>query len=277
MAEAGSTDSIPDPQAPRPFDAERQLRQQASQGTDDHEEAQQLAFQALEAHGHAEARVLAAQALELDPECIDALNIIVATEAVGPEEAAHRMRDVAARAEAALGEAFITEHKGRLWEHMEARPYLRSRMALADLLERAGKLKEALPHLEALLRFSPDQPQELRYHLARCYACLGKTKALQRLLRSFEKDPGPVWAYMQVLLQLRLRDEKNALKALERARALNPHIESCLKGTSKLPKESPALALPGSPEEAADAVRFLAPAWASDHEAMYWLFKAAKR
>ena len=261
MAEAGSTDFIPDPQAPRPFDAERQLRQQARQGTDDHEEAQELAFQALEAHG-AEARALATQALELDPECIDAQNIIVATEAVGPEEAAHRMRDVAARAEAALGEAFITEHKGRLWDRLEARPYLRARKSLADLLERAGKLKEALPHLEALLRFSQGDSQEVRYPLARCYACLGKTKALQRLLRAFETDAGPVWAYMRVLLHLRLGEEKQALGALERARALNPHIEGCLKGTTRLPRESSAPALPGSPEEAA--------------EALYWLFKAGR-
>ena len=267
MAEAESTDSTPD----HPFDAERRLLQEAGQGT----EARELSFQALEAHG-AEARDLATRALELDPECIDALNVLAATGGLGPEEAAHGMKAVAMRAEAALGEAFITEHKGRLWDHVEARPYLRARKSLADLLERAGKLKEALPHLEALLRFSQGDPQEVRYHLARCYACLGKTKALQRLLRAFEADAGPIWAYMRVLLHLRLGEEKLALQALERARALNPHIEGCLKGTTRLPKESSAPPLPGSPEEASGALRTLAPAWGADREALYWLFKAGK-
>ncbi len=196
---------------------------------------------------------------------------------MGPEEAAHRMQEVAVKAEATLGEAFIQAHKGLLWNQVEARPYLRSRMALADLLERAGKLKAALPHFEALLRFSQGDPQGVRYHLARCYASLGQTKPLQNLLRTFEGDPGPVWAYMKVLLHLRLKEEKTALRALERARTLNPHVEGFLTGTTKLPKECAAPALPGSPEEAARALRYLAPAWAADREAMYWLFKVGQR
>lgn len=307
MAEARSTDSTPDRQILRSFDTERLLRAvdrlQAHQefadegefraflegfkgrpleeirreaGTDAQEEAQELAFQALEAPHPAEARSLATQALELDPDCIDALNAMAGAESVGPEEAAHRMKEVAVKAEAALGETFIAEHKGQLWGRLEARPYLRARMALASLLERSGQLKEALPHFQALLRFTEGDPQGVRYHLARCYASLGQTKPLQHLLRTFESDPGPVWAYLNVLLHLRLQEEKKALQSLKRARALNPHVEGFLTGTVQLPKEGPCAVLPGSPEEAAGALRFLAPAWAADREAMYWLFKVGK-
>jgi len=307
MAEVQPTDPAPERQPARPFDTERLLRAvnriqaqqefedeasfrtfletfkgraldeiRAEAGTDPREEAQELAFQALEARSQAEARTLAAQALELDPDCIDALDALAGAESVGPEEAAHRMKEVAVKAEVALGEDFITENKGQLWGRVEARPYLRARMALASLLERSGKLKEALPHFQALLRFTDGDPQGVRYHLARCYASLGQTKPLQHLLATWESDPGPVWAYMNVLLQLRLKQEKTARKALERARSLNPHVEGFLTGTTKLPKEFPFAAEPGSPEEAAAALRFLAPAWTADREAMYWLFKVGK-
>lgn len=255
----------------RPLEAIR-----AEAGTDAKEEAQELAFQALEARSQAEAKALASQALELDPDCIDALDALAGAESVGPEEAAHRMKEVAVKAEVALGEDFISENKGQLWGRVEARPYLRARMALASLLERSGKLKEALPHFQALLRFTDGDPQGVRYHLARCYASLGQTKPLQHLLATWESDPGPVWAYMHVLLQLRLKQEKAARKALERARSLNPHVEGFLTGKTKLPKEFPFAAAPSSPEEAAAALRFLAPAWTADREAMYWLFKLGK-
>lgn len=306
MAEALPSD--PAPEAPaRPFDTERLLRAvnriqarqefedepafraflegfkgrplteiRAEAGSDPKEEAQELAFQALEASSSAEAKFLATQALERDPDCIDAQNALAGAEAVGPEEAAHRMKEVAVKAELELGEAFISDNKGQLWGRVEARPYLRARLALATLLERSGKLREALPHFQALLRFTKGDPQTVRYHLARCYACLGQTQPLKKLLLTFEADPGPVWAYMTVLLHLRLKQEKVALKSLEQARALNPHVEGFLTGQIRLPKEFPSVATPGSPEEAAAALRFLAPAWTADREAMYWLFKVGK-
>jgi len=305
MAEASLTD--PERQRVRPFDTERLLRAvnriqaqqefedeasfraflegfkgrpleeiRAEAGTDEKEEAQELAFQALESRSQTEARALAAQALERDPDCIDALNALAGAESVGPEEAAHRMKEVAVKAEVALGEDFITENKATRRVGSARASTSRPRMGLASLLERSGKIKEALPHFEALLRFTEGDPQGVRYHLARCYASLGQTKPLQHLLATWESDSSPVWAYMNVLLQLRLKQEKPALKALERARARNPHVEGFLTGTTKLPREFPFAAAPGSPEEAAAALRFLAPAWTADREAMYWLFKAGK-
>ncbi len=278
MAEAQPTESAPERRPTRPFDEERLLRAETQEqaAANSKDDAQELAFQALEAHGHAEARALATEALERDPDCIDALNALANSEGKGPEEAAQRMQEVAVKAEKALGPDFIRDNKGHLWDCVEARPYLRSRMILASLLARSGKLKEALPHFQALLRFTEGDPQGVRYHLARCYASMGQTKPLQKLLGAWESDPGPVWAYLTVLLKLRLKEDKSALKALERARTLNPHVEGFLTGTIQLPKPSPQAAAPGSPEEAAAALHFLAPAWTADREAMYWLFKVGK-
>lgn len=192
------------------------------------------------------------------------------------EETTHRLKELAVREELELGEAFITAHKGELWHHPKAQPYLEARMALAIALERSGKVKEALAHFEALLRFTREDPQSARYHAARCHACLGDTKALQALLRAFEADPSPVWTWMTLLTHHRTGQLKTALKTLAQARKQNAHIEGFLTGKVRLPKTTPPEGAPDSPETAMAAMAHLGPAWSADREAMYWLLKNAK-
>lgn len=196
---------------------------------------------------------------------------------MNPVDATAVAKETAIKAELELGEAFITANKGHLWEHPQARPYLEARMALACLLERSGKLKEAVPHFEALLRFTTLDPQGARYHLARCYACLGDTKALQSLLRAFDTDPSPAWTWMHLLVQHRTGQLKTATKTLALARRRNPHIEGYLTGKVRMPKSAPREESLESPEAAVAAMAHLGPAWSADREAMYWLLKAAKR
>lgn len=202
---------------------------------------------------------------------------IVAAEGTTPEEVLHRLKALAVRAELDLGEAFINAHRGELWHHPEARLYLHARLTLATVLERSGKTREALPHLLALLRFTKEDPQGARYHLARCHACLGDTKALQSLLRTFEADPSPVWTWMTLLAQHRTGQPKTAVKTLALARKQNPHIEGYLTGKVRLPKTTPQEGAVDSPETAMVAMTYLGPAWSADREAMYWLIKAAPK
>ena len=198
-------------------------------------------------------------------------------EGMSPEEAAVIAKERAVREELKLGETFINAHRGRLWDQPEARPYLQARMALACLLERAGKLKEARSHFEALLRFTPSDPQEVRYHLAACQTRLGDLKALQSLLKTFASDSGPVWLWMTLLSQVRTGQEKTALKTLARARRANPHIEPFLTGKVRLPRSAPREAAEDSPEAAVAAMAHLGPAWSADREAMYWLLRVGEQ
>ncbi len=198
-------------------------------------------------------------------------------ESTNAEDATHQLKELAVRTEMELGAAFITTHRGDLWHRPEAQPYLHARMVLASLLERSGKLKEALSHFEALLRFTKDDPQGARYHLARCYACLGDTKALQALLRAFENDPSPVWTWMTLLAQHRTGQMKTAQKTLGQARRQNPHIEGYLTGKVRLPRTVPAEGDTPSPETAMAAMAHLGPAWSADREAMYWLLKVEEK
>lgn len=252
----------------RPLD---EVRQEA--GGDARDEAQELAFQALEAASPAEARELAAKALALDPDNVDARHAAALHRGQGPEETADRLKVVAVEAEQALGGDFIQAEKGRLWGHLHARPYLRARMALAVLLERSGKPKEALPHFEALLRFSQGDPQGVRLHLARCLAVLGRFQALGPLLDAFPEEEGTAWMWLRVLERQHAGTEREAEVALNRARSRNPHVEAFLTARAKPPRELPPEPPPGSPEEAALALRTLGPAWSPHREALTWLMR----
>lgn len=252
----------------RPLD---DVRREA--GGEARDEAQELAFLALEAGGAGEARDLAARALALDPDNVDALHAAALHGGLGPEETADRLKVVAVGAEQALGGEFIQAEKGHLWGHLQARPYLRARMALAVLLEHSGKPKEALPHFEALMRFSQGDPQGVRIHLARCLAVLGRFQALGPLLEAFPEEEGAAWAWLRVLERHQGGTEAEARAALGRARSRNPHVEAFLTAQAKPPREVPPDPEHGGPEEAAMALRILGPAWAPHRESLTWLMR----
>lgn len=252
----------------RPLDEVR-----AAAGCTPAEDAQELAFQALEARSAPEARSLAQRALELDPTCVDARHAAVVAGGLAPEEAIGHLKVIAVEAEQALGASFIENQRGRLWGHLRARPYLRARLAVGALLEKAGKAKEALAHFEALLRFSQGDPQGVRYHAARCQAVLGRAKALATLLEAFPADDGATWTWLQVLARLQAGDEKGARGHLALAQSRNPHVHAFLTAERKLPREDFEAAAPGTVEEAVEAMRVLGPAWGADRDALSWLMR----
>lgn len=239
------------------------------------DQAQQLALRAMELPQSAERKRLVQEALELDPQCVDA-QCAEAAVAGSLDEASRKVKALAVQLERDLGEGFFREYEGRLWEMPQAKPYLRTRLCLADLLARAGRFRMAQPHLEALMRMCPPyDPLRVRYPLARCYACQGRLKELKALLSRFNTDIGPAWTWMGLLECIKAQRLDDAKLYLRRARERNAHIEGYLTGAQLPPKECAENALPGSAEEAAYALRFLELAWRSDRHAMYWLFRGA--
>jgi hypothetical protein len=91
------------------------------------EEAQQLAWDAMEAVTEWQARKLAKQALAKDPDCVDALMTLTEIDARSLEEAIAGMQKAVAAGERSLGAAFFAENKGSFWGMLETRPYMRAR------------------------------------------------------------------------------------------------------------------------------------------------------
>jgi hypothetical protein len=235
--------------------------------------AQELAAQALEAAKRADAASLARKALELDGECTDAQVVLAREEATTPRDLAARLKVIVDRAEARLGTPFLHEHRDRLWDLPETHPYLRARMALAQALEKAGKPALAIPHLEALLKIDGTDHLGARYRLVCCHLAGNQLKPLAALMKAWEGEVSAFMAWAAVLERIRSKSDKGAEKALAYARSVNPYFEDFLVGRRKLPKQIPATVEPGSPEEAASALRLFGETWANDREGMYWLFK----
>ncbi len=72
-------------------------------------EAQQIAFDAMEAESEVEARKLARRALRLDPDCVDALVVMADLDAHSPRESIEGLQKAVAAGERSLGETFIRE------------------------------------------------------------------------------------------------------------------------------------------------------------------------
>lgn len=185
-------------------------------------------------------------------------------------EAAALAKVQAVQEELRLGEAFIQAHRGQLWDAPAARPYLRLRMALACLLERNAQWKEARSHFEALLRFTPADPQRASLHLAHTLAQQGDLEALSALVA--HQEPTPFWLWMKLLLLVRQEQLKQAQILLRQAQQANRHVLALLQGRAR-PRKANLEAKPHTAEHAAALLKHLAPAWSASREAMYWLMK----
>jgi tetratricopeptide (TPR) repeat protein len=231
------------------------------------EQAQQLAFDAMEAEGRYQTH-LARRALEISRDCADAWTILGNRARTSAGAAAH-YREAVAAGERALGADFFAEHAGHFWGLVEARPYMRARRALAEALEGEGLADDALAHYRELIRLNPNDNQGVRYLLLRLLLEEQQDEEARALLDQFVVDESATWLYAQALVAFRL-EGKDADARLDRAIADNPHVPPFLTGEKELPA-LPAYYRPGSKEEAAIAADTLQDAWVDTNAAIFWL------
>jgi tetratricopeptide (TPR) repeat protein len=125
------------------------------------DEAQSLVYEAWNSEGPQRVR-LARKALETSPDCADAY-VILAEDAAGDgREALQLFKKGVEAGERAIGPETFRKSAGRFWEVMEARPYMRARLGLAECLWEQGLQEEALGHLRELLRLDPADNQGVR-------------------------------------------------------------------------------------------------------------------
>jgi tetratricopeptide (TPR) repeat protein len=234
------------------------------------DEAQDLAFDAMEAESEAEARELAKRALAKDPDCIDALVILASIESESPKKLIEAMRKAVATGERSLGAKFIEENKGHFWLILETRPYMRTLAHLASLLRGEELNLEAIAQYEKMLALNPNDNQGVRYPLLGLYLATGDLEAARKLLNEYEEDSAN-FAWGRVLERFLSADFPGAAAALKIARKENHFVELYLSGQKELPEELPDMYSPGSEEEAFLCLENFTPAWAGHKEAVFWL------
>jgi tetratricopeptide (TPR) repeat protein len=241
-------------------------------------EAQQLAYDAMEAAESGdveEALARAKEALDLDPDCVDALTLLSQAASESQSELIDNMRRTVKAGERALGKEFFEENTGYFWGILETRPYMRARSFLAQCLAEAGRRDEAVEHYEAMLALNPGDNQGLRYCLMGLYLEAGHLEGAAALFEQFDDEFSAMFAWGRVLERFMVDDEAGAMAALDEARQANPHVEPLLTGKKRMPRQMPGYYGIGDENEAVICVDAIGTAWKRAGGALAWLKKQA--
>ncbi len=236
------------------------------------EEAQELAYKAMEAENPDEALELADEALQLDPDCIDALMIKVEFTARSIPDVIDSLKKIIARAEQKLGRKYFEENKGHFWGLVETRPYMRAQEFLTTSLKAAGHLKEAIKQAEQMLELNPNDNQGIRDSLLGMYLETGNLKGARNLIKRYPNEIMATFLWGQVLERYLSGEVEEAAKFYKKASSKNPHVFDYLIGRKKYPlKYEQYYYAPGDESEAIQCFKEIGPAWKKHPEAIKWL------
>jgi tetratricopeptide (TPR) repeat protein len=201
------------------------------------EKARQLIYDAFQSNGR-DRYQLAQQALDLDPNCVDAYVILAETATTQEEALKFYGRGVQA-GEKELGKDFFEENKGYFWGLLETRPYMRAKFHYAETLYLTGNLKAATKQYEELLNLNPNDNQGVRYTLFAAYMDQGSYSKARRLLQQY-KEGTAHGLYNLLLLELLEKGfTARATKLLKDAKKQNKYVIDYLTGKKRLPKTAP--------------------------------------
>lgn len=230
------------------------------------ESAHQLALRALQIDDPDEARSLAEKALQHDPLSSDAQLVLARIQADDRAEYLRRMREIFDSASARLGSAFIEEHRGHLASHVEAQPYMRARLCLANALVYERCFAEAIAHMQDMLSLDPEDTIRIRNLLLGSLLAVRDIDAAAELFRRFPKDKSNTFLWGRVLERFLHGNLAGAKKALAKARSVEPGIEPYFAG-----EEVEEDLTEGELEEVVRIWYELGHAWQAYPEARTWL------
>ena len=240
------------------------------------EQAQELAYDAMEATGRLRLK-LARRALAVSPDCADACVILGEASASSREALDWYRRGVDAGARA-IGSERCVGLRGEFWGHLETRPYMRARLALARTLDELGQREEALDHYRELLRLNPNDNQGVRYLLLPTLLEQHRDEEADRLLKDYDGDIQAMWPYARALRAFQVDgDSAGARAALRTALDLNPHVRRYLLDPESIPPDRPPHFTLGSREEAAYVAEGLFAAYDATRGALAWIQAARAR
>lgn len=235
------------------------------------DQAEELAFHALDAQAPKDQIHFARAALQMDPECVDALIILGQKGSKDRVEALNYFRRAVKAAEKKLGPETMENDAGFFWGLIETRPYMRARVELASMLWSLNKRQEAVDHMQDLLRLNPNDNQGVRYLLISRLLELKEYIRARELLDRFH-DGSAWWLYSRALLTyIEEGDSRRARSARKKALEYNPQVVEYLEGDKVLPKQRPEYWGIGDQNEAILYVEENRKIWRMVPDALDWL------
>lgn len=232
------------------------------------------AMDAINADDEKKAVKLCHEALEVYPDCVDALSMLAKIKGGRTGEYVDEMRKVIEAGRRDLGARCFKQDRGDFWGIIETRPFMRAMAQLGFALLDWGtpeRVDEAIEVFEEMLELNPNDNQGVRDWLAGCYLARKRYADAQALFERYPDDwlAAPAWA--RVLLAHVSEGEERAEALLKKARERNGHVEAYLTGSKRRPRRRAGMYSPGDETEAVYCADMLWEAWKAHPKSRKWL------
>ncbi|MCU0488972.1 MAG: hypothetical protein MUE67_08480 [Anaerolineales bacterium] len=239
-------------------------------------EAMALIYQAWDEMNPTQRIQLARQALERSPECAEAYNLLAEDLAVNQGQELKYYQKAVETGLRAVGEAFIEQHRGALWQETPARPYLRGLAGMTRVLWGLGRREEAARYFKELLSLDEEDALYAHFGLQFLYLEMGQWAEAHNLSRQFANQDCQ-WLYNCALISFRqLGEQEEPQHWLAQALKSNPYVPDYLSGRLRLPAEQPESIRPGQKSEAIQYASIFNSFWRQAPGAIDWLRKTAR-
>lgn len=178
---------------------------------------------------------LAKQALDIDPSNVDAYNILAESAAFAPEEAIGYYEEGMRIGLSKLSTGFIQQNKGRAWDSVRIRPFLRAKAGVARKCMELGRLKEAILHNEEILELDPLDHMKVHNALITIFLEMKHIASAQTWVDKYRADASIHFVFNEVLVQYLLTGIDATLQQLwDQAKQISEDAAAYLVSTKKI-------------------------------------------
>ncbi|MCF6296720.1 MAG: tetratricopeptide repeat protein [Flavobacteriaceae bacterium] len=230
-----------------------------------------LIYEAYE-QSASKAKKLIKQALELDPNNVDAYNYLASIEK-DIDKAIKQYEKAIKAGEKTLGKKFFKEEKGYFWGMLETRPYMRAKAGLADCLYAKNEFDKAIGIYTEMLDLNPNDNQGVRYLLSTLYLRTNNFKKFNDLNKKYDEYGNAVSNFNIALSQFKQEKQSEiSNKLLTEAHNENNFVIDLLLGNKKMPKKQPDYIGIGDKNEAVAYVYGNYQLWEETQGAFEWIY-----
>lgn len=200
------------------------------------EQSDDLLFEAYEEPIKAKAIKLAKQALELNPNNIDAENFITQHE-TNTIKKLKKYEETLNKEKANLEKEdfFNKENIGIFWGLIDTRPYMRTKHSYMLTLMELGRYTEAIKQGEELLKLCKSDNLGIRYLIIGLYTVLERFEECEKIYNKYSDDAS-FMLFPLSIMYYKKGDYRKCKKILRKIQENNEHLLNYLIGRKKFTK-----------------------------------------